>query len=68
MMKTISEMRKEYELKTGRKVGSYKAYPLIGRGSVVHDWICHADVVRIFDRSVSISIFKKLRWLAGGRA
>ena len=65
-MKTIAELRGEFELKTGNPVRYYRAYPTIGRGTVVHDWISHGEVLRRFKRACSISILKKLSWLTGG--
>jgi len=65
-MKTIAEKRAEYELRTGVPVRSFQAYPLVGRGSVIHNWISHDDAERRFSRAGAISLFQKLYWLAGG--
>jgi hypothetical protein len=65
-MQTISEKWMEYERRTGKSVRFFKAFPLIGRGSVVHDWVPHDEVERRFNRARHISVWTKLRWLMGG--
>lgn len=65
-MKTIAEKRAEYELRTGSPVPSYRAYPVVGRGSVIHDWISHDDVEHRFSKANTIPFFQKIVWLLGG--
>lgn len=67
-METIAEKCAAYESRTGHRVSYVKAYPLIGRGSVIHDWIAHNEAVRRFNRARSISPLQKLSWLLGGVA
>ena len=66
-MKTIAELREDYRLAHGVPVDSYKAYPVIGRGTVIHDWIRHDDVEARFGAARVIPFWKKLGWLMGGR-
>jgi len=68
MAKTITEKRVDFERRTGSPVRFFKAYPLVGRGTVLHDWIPHEEVVRRFDNARRISVWTKLRWLLGGYA
>ena len=65
---TIAEKWQDYDERTGKPVRFFKAYPIIGRGSVVHDWIPHDEVERRFERARHISIWTKIRWLLGGYA
>ena len=67
-MKTIAEKWREYETRTGQPVRFFKAFPLIGCGSVVHDWLSHEEVEMRFVRARHISAWQKLRWLMGGYA
>ena len=41
---------------------------VIGRGSIIHDWVPHDEVERRFERARHISIWTKLGWLLGGYA
>ena len=66
-MKTIAELRSEYECSHGCRVRSYRAYPVIGRGTVVHDWISHEQADRAYSKARVISVLTKLKWLLGGR-
>jgi len=66
-MKTIAELRNEYEYGHGCRVRSYCAYPVIGRGTVVHDWISHEQANRAYSRARAIPVLTKLKWLLGGR-
>lgn len=65
-MKTIAERRAEYELRTGCRVCAYRAYPAVGRGSVIHDWISHEEVEKRFDRASTISLYQKIMRVLGG--
>ena len=66
-MKTIAELRSEYERSHKCRVRSYRAYPVIGRGTVVHDWISHEQADRVYLKARVISVLTKLKWLLGGR-
>lgn len=55
-MKSISEERREAEIRLGRPVRIYSAYPLIGRGFVRHDTISHEEVERRRERAERGSI------------
>ena len=43
--KTIAEKWQEYEERTGKPVRFFKAYPAIGRGAIIHDWMPHEEKV-----------------------
>jgi hypothetical protein len=66
-MKTIAELRSEYEHGHGCRVRSYRAYPVIGRGTVVHDWISHEQADRAYLKARGISFLTRIKWLLGGR-
>lgn len=51
--KGIWELRKEVEQRNGRPVKIYSAYPLIGRGSVIHELTPHSDVEKKIRESVA---------------
>ena len=57
-----------YDDRTGKPVRFFRAFPIIGRGSVIHDWVSHEEVERRFERARHISMWTKLRWLLGGYA
>ena len=59
--KGIEEVRRDYELRTGRPLRIYKAYPEIGRGGVDHDQPSHAEVEHMFDRALNPSFFERVR-------
>jgi len=63
--KPISELWAEWEERNGRPIKIYRAYPLIGRGSVVHDWIPHDEVEKRFAKALHISFFTRLKWFIG---
>ena len=54
--KGIFDVRRDYEQRTGKPLCIYKAYPEIGRGGVDHELPSHADVSRIFDRALNMTI------------
>lgn len=66
-MNTMSEKREAYEERTGKRVRVFRAFPLIGRGSPLHDLISHEEVERRFKKAFSVSPFIRLSWLLGGR-
>ena len=66
-LKGIGEVRRDYELRTGRPLRIYKAYPEIGRGGVDHDQPSHAEVERMFDRALNPSFFERVRSFFSGR-
>lgn len=59
--KSIVEVRRDYELRTGKPLRIYKAYPEIGRGSVDHDQPSHVEVERMFARALNPSLFDRIR-------
>ena len=59
-LKGIGEVRRDYELRTGKPLRIYKAYPEIGRGGVDHDQPSHAEVERMFDRALNPSFFERI--------
>lgn len=59
-LKGIGEVRRDYELRTGKPLSIYKAYPEIGRGGVDHDQPSHAEVERMFDRALNPSFFERV--------
>ena len=50
-LKSISQLRKETEERTGKPVEFYSAFPIIGRGFVRRDTISHADVESLYERA-----------------
>ena len=55
-----------YERRTGRPFRFYRAYPLIGRGSIEHDLYTHAECETLFDKSLRIPLVKRFQfWLDG---
>lgn len=53
-----------YEKRTGRPFRFYKAYPLIGRGSVEHDPYTHEECETMFEKSLHIPVLRRFRmWL-----
>ncbi len=63
---TIAEKRLDYENRMGRPVRFYRAYPLIGRGSVIHDWIPTDEVNRRFEKALKIPLLTRFKWWLGG--
>ena len=61
-MKSIWELKCEYEVRTGKKVVTEKAYPTIGRGTVIHDWITHEEAESRFAKAIKIPMRKRLKW------
>lgn len=59
-MKGIADIRREYEVRTGKPLCIYKAYPEIGRGGVDHDQPSHQEVERMFDRALNPSPFERI--------
>lgn len=60
--KTIAEEWRDYEARTGRKMRMVSAYPLVGRGSVVRDWVSSAEAERLFRGAERIPVCKRLQW------
>lgn len=56
----IWEMRRKVEKSTGRPVEIYSAYPLIGRGTILHDQILHSSVEKSFSAALSIPLWKRI--------
>ncbi len=65
-MLTLAEKRLDHEKRTGKAVRIYRAYPSIGRGSVIHDWISHDEVERRFEKALRISLWTRFKWWLGG--
>ncbi len=57
----IADVRREYELRTGKALLIYKAYPEIGRGGVDHDQPSHSEVERMFDNALNPTVFERIR-------
>ena len=55
--KSVTEVRRDYELRSGKPLRIYKAYPEIGRGGVDHNQPSHAEVERMFDHALNPTIF-----------
>jgi len=66
-MTTIAEKRAEWEARNGRPMTIYRAHPLIGRGSVIHDWILHAEVEKRFKKALRIPFFTRVKWFLEGK-
>ena len=60
-LKSVTEVRRDYELRTGKPLCIYKAYPEIGRGGVDHDQPSHTEVERMFDRALNPTLFERIR-------
>lgn len=58
--KSIWMLRREEEKKIGHSIPIYSAYPLIGRGSVIHKMPSHEEVEKRFERALSFSIMEKI--------
>ena len=66
--KSIVDVRREYESRTGKPLCIYKAYPYIGRGGVDHDLPSHAEVERMFDKSLHPTLIERvMNFLRGWR-
>lgn len=59
--KSIVDVRRDYELRTGKPLYIYKAYPEIGRGGVDHDLPSHAEVERMFDHALAPTLVERIR-------
>ncbi len=57
----IWDLRRERERSTGRPVEIYRAYPFIGRGSVLRDTWSHAEVERRFQNAMRITAWQRIR-------
>ena len=57
----ISEVRRDYEKRTGKPLRIYKAYPEIGRGGVDHDQLSHSEVVTLFDSALNQTVWSRIR-------
>lgn len=56
----IWELRRDVEKRNGRAVRIYSAYPMIGRGSVIHELAPHHDVEKHFERALHVPFWKKV--------
>lgn len=59
-MSGIWELRRETEKRTGCPSTIYSAYPVIGRGSVVHDLVSSAEVEKRFRKALKVSFRQKV--------
>ena len=67
-IKGITDVRREYEARTGKPLCIYKAYPEIGRGGVDHDQFSHLEVERMFDRALNPTLLERVKnFLKGWR-
>jgi len=70
MLKTakqpISEFMAEWEERNNRPINIYCAYPSIGRGSIIHNWIPNAEVEKRFAKALRIPFLKRLQWFIEG--
>ena len=58
----ISDKWDEWEVRNGRPFAIYRAHPLIGRGSVVHNWVPHAVVEKRFAKAFNIPLLTRVKW------
>ena len=57
---------RSYEERTGKPFKFYRAYPLIGRGSVEHDPYTPRECETMFQKALRIPLWKRfLFWLDG---
>jgi len=61
-VRPIAELWGEWEERTGRPFTFYSAYPLIGRGNVIHNLIPHAEVEKRFKKALHIPLYKRAQW------
>jgi len=61
-LRPIAELWDEWEQRNGRPFTFYSAYPLIGRGNVIHNLIPHAEVEKRFKKALFIPFYKKAQW------
>jgi len=61
-MKTIAEAWAEWEQRHGKRIVIKRAYPIIGRGSVVHDWLAHDDIEKRFAKALDIPFLTRVKW------
>jgi len=55
-----------YEKRTGKPFRFYRAYPLIGRGSVEHDPLTHEECETMFEKALRIPLLKRFQfWIDG---
>ena len=59
--KSIVDVRRDYELRTGKPLRIYKAYPEIGRGGGDHDLPSHSEVERMFNHALKLTLFDRVR-------
>lgn len=56
----IWELRRATEEQTGHPAEIYSAYPVVGRGSIIHDMAPHEEVEERFEKALRISFRKRL--------
>ena len=65
-MQGIWDAWRAHERRTGRPFRFYRAYPLIGRGSVEHDPYTHEECETMFHKALRIPLIKRFQfWLDG---
>ena len=63
-LKGIWELRRENELASGKKVVIYSAFPLIGRGSVIHNTVSNQEVEAVFEKALQTPLKHRFsRWI-----
>ena len=62
--KNIWDARREAERNSGKQFVIYSAYPLIGRGTVLHETISHQEIEASFDKALRTSLkYRFFYWL-----
>lgn len=56
----IWELRRDVEKRNGCAVRIYSAYPLIGRGSVIHELAPHRYVEKNFEKALHVPFWKRV--------
>ncbi|MBR4616658.1 MAG: hypothetical protein IKO55_13705 [Kiritimatiellae bacterium] len=57
---------RSYEKRAGKPFRFYRAYPLIGRGSVEHDPYTHEECERMLQTALRVPLLKRIQfWLDG---
>ncbi|MBO7741506.1 MAG: hypothetical protein J6S21_03040 [Victivallales bacterium] len=60
----IWELWQSYRTRTGRSVRFYRAHPLIGRGTVEHDWVSPAECSATLDQAMHIPFIMRMKhWI-----
>jgi len=57
----LSELREKAEQKRGSPIEYYSAFPLIGRGSVIRQFVTHEECERLLAESIALGESSRAR-------